>query len=404
MTFKKLLFFFFILIYNTSLSQWKFIDSISIPPENYKTNFKQINDIVIKNYSHLKTKNIDLRSLFLEIEKKISISTTKTDYFEYLQYYFSKLKNSHTHMLLNDYGINCSARLVENRIFIDRVDSHIFTENGIKKGDEIINIDNIPVFEWLKQQKNSVNSSTDEGILNAAVLFKIFSDNFKISRVYDVKTSHGMKTVQTDLVQSANYSHLLFTNEKKATGKILNSKTAYIEIKSMSGKVVSDFINALDTLKTYPNLIIDLRRNSGGSSSLSEKIASFLIPHAQKGCVSRKKIKPDQMAYKGSVYVLIGVQTSSAAESLALDLLESDNAILVGSPTNGDTGNSPKIFHTDFGVYFSIPTRKPAQVSFKGFPMEGIGIPPHHFIKQNIEDYKNETDTILEYTINLIDQ
>lgn len=402
--YQKTFLLFFILITYTSSAQWKYADSINISAENYLDNFIQINDIVSKKYSHLRAKNINVQALFIDLSKKISGIKTEKEYFRYLHYYFSKLKNSHTRMFLNDYGINCSGKLVENRLFIDKLSDKTFIRNGIKERNEIIKIDNIPVIEWLRQQQNYVSSSTEEGALKASVLFRVFSDDFKVSRIYDILTENGLKKVKVDFTKPANYSHLLFLNEQKASGKILNPRTAYIEIKSMSGKVVNDFIKAYDSLNNFQNLIIDLRRNSGGNSNLGEQMASFLIAKPQKACVSRKKINPNSNAYKGRVYVLIGVQTSSAAESFALDLLESDNAILVGSPTNGDTGNSPKIFNTDFGLYFSIPTRKPAQISFNGFPMEGIGIPPHHIIKQNIEDYINQTDTVLEYTLKLIDQ
>lgn len=385
-----------------SFAQWQLVDSINISPNNYKTNFKQINDIVNKKYSHLKTKQLNIASLFIEVEEKISNSKTKEDYFRHLQYYFSKLKNSHTRMFLNDYGINCSSKLIENRLFMDRITNKTFTDNGVQRGDEIISIDNTPSFKWLELQRHFVNSSTNQGALNAANLFRVFSDTFKATRLYEIRTVHGIKKIEVILTEPANYSHLLFFNEPKASGKILNNKTAYIEIKSMTGNVVKDFVKSYKSLHTYQNLIIDLRRNSGGNSDYGEQIAQYLIETSQKASVSRKKIKPHSNNYKGNIYVLTGAHTGSAAESFALDLRESGNTILVGSPTNGDTGNLPKVYSTEYGLSFSIPTRKPAQVSFKGFPMEGIGIPPHHKVELNIEDYKNNKDTVLEYALNLV--
>ena len=404
-TFKNLrvtILFLFIITSSSSFGQWKLVDSVNITSENYNLNFKQINDIVKKKYSHLKSKKIDLDALFLEVGKRISNSKTKREYFNHLLYYFSELKNSHSRLFLDDYGINCSAKLIQNRLFLERIKDDTFIENGIKFGDEIVKINNVQTSTWLDSQLNYVSSSTPEGDLNAVVLFKVFSSTFKDIRTYSIKTSNGIKQVKVNIVNQADYSHLLFRNQTKASGKILNKETAYIEIKSMTGKVVQDFIKVYDTLNNYQNLIIDIRRNSGGNSNYGEQIASYLINNRQKACVSRKKIKPNSNNYKGSIYVLTDVFTGSAAESFALDLRESGNAVLVGSPTNGDTGNLPKVFTTEFGLSFGIPTRKPAQVSFNGFPMEGIGIPPHHKIEQTIEDYKNKIDTVLDYTLNLI--
>jgi carboxyl-terminal processing protease len=96
---------------------------------------------------------------------------------------------------------------------------------------------------------------------------------------------------------------------------------------------------------------------------------------------------------------LIGTETFSAAESFALDLKESGNAVFIGSPTGGDTGNGPETFTTQQGISFRIPTRKPAQVSPKGYSMEGKGIAPDHLIHLTVEDYLNNVDTVLEYAI-----
>ena len=63
--------------------------------------------------------------------------------------------------------------------------------------------------------------------------------------------------------------------------------------------------------------------------------------------------------------------------SLIHILKESGTVTLIGEATGGDTGNGPRPFCTKQRIYFRIPTRQP-DVSSKGFPMEGIGIPPHH--------------------------
>ncbi len=98
---------------------------------------------------------------------------------------------------------------------------------------------------------------------------------------------------------------------------------------------------------------------------------------------------------------MISPYTFSAAESFALDIKESGNAILIGSATAGDTGNSPKTFHTTNGIYFRLPTRQPSK-SPKGFPMEGIGISPDYKVEQTVSDFMNSHDTVLDFTIALI--
>ncbi|GGI57609.1 S41 family peptidase [Winogradskyella haliclonae] len=390
-----------LLITNIIYGQLSFVDDINIPVENYNQNFKQINAIVAKNYSHLKNKNIDIDSLYSFYQNKISEIANKEDYFKCLLTYFSKLKNSHTTIHLRDYGIKASVKMIENRLFLHKVDDADFVKLGVKKNDEILQIDNRPIIEWLNIQRKFVSASTLDGELNNT-LWKVFNSEFKISRTYTIKTTNGLKTIAKKLNIPTEYSYSFPNNITKSNGRKLNETTGYITINSMTGNVVKEFEASFNSLMHLPNLIIDLRENTGGNSIFSEQIARYLISYPTRACVSRKKIKPKKNRYKGKLYVLIGVKTASAGESFAIDLLESGNVKLIGSPTAGDTGNNPKNFTTDYGISFRIPIRKPPQISFNGFPMEGTGLPPHFEINQTVEDFKSDTDTVLEYTLNYI--
>ena len=167
----------------------------------------------------------------------------------------------------------------------------------------------------------------------------------------------------------------------------------------MFDRVAKDFKKVYAEVAHFPNLIIDIRQNGGGNSMNGEQIATYLLSKKQKACVSPFKIRPKSNSFKGNLFLLIGTSTSSAAESFALDLRESETVVLVGTATGGDTGNRPKGFRTDYGFNFGIPVRKVAQISPKGFPMEGVGIPPHYNVEQSIEDYFNQRDTVLEYVV-----
>ena len=108
---------------------------------------------------------------------------------------------------------------------------------------------------------------------------------------------------------------------------------------------------------------------------------------------------PQPNAYKGKLFLLTSNYTFSAAESFVIDLKESGNAILVGEVTAGDTGCRPENFVSKYGIWFRIPTREP-HFSPKGFPMEGVGVEPHHKVKQSGEDFLNDKDTAIEYLLN----
>lgn len=388
-------------ISSKSFAQLPFIEKIEISKEDYIANFEQIHSIVKKKYSHTRDKHLDLKSLSENLKKRILSVNTKQDYFKQLLYYFSELKNSHTTIYLREYGISCTAELIEGRLFIENVNDKQFADLGVQPKDEILTIDDLPVKEWLKNESEYISASTPAHDINNAI-WKVFNSNFKTKRVFKIRTREGIKSIAVTYNKATDYSLIFSPNKPKVTYKKLNDSTGYIEITSMTGKVVSEFMTAYNKLNHLPNLIVDIRKNTGGNSGFSELITQFLINKKQRACVSRKKIKPHSNSYKGNLYLLIGVRTASAAESFAIDLWESGRVVLVGSPTAGDTGNRPQNFSTDYGISFRIPAIKKPQKSFKNFPMEGVGIPPNYKITQTVNDYLNDVDTEIEFVIKMI--
>ena len=108
-------------------------------------------------------------------------------------------------------------------------------------------------------------------------------------------------------------------------------------------------------------------------------------------------MSPSADAYKGKVIVLAGPVTVSAAESFLITMKESGDAIVVGTPSAGDTGGNPRLFKTTYGMYYWIPIGHPFKYSPKGFPLEGEGIKPHYLVPMKVDDFLTGKDTQLSY-------
>ena len=373
-------------------SKYVDIKEINLSHEQFIEDFIEISDIVKKNYAHLESKQINADSLFQVYSEYIQAVQTNDEYNNLLLAYFAELRNGHSNVnLLSNYSIDCDAKLIENRVFIDRVGRSLAAA-GINVSDEILSVDGLPVLEWIDQQQLFVSASTDKDRFNRAIkrIFFSYSDGI---RIVLLNTQTGEKEVKLSFVKN-------FSNNIKSS--VINDSIGYICIYSMQGNVVGEFKKEFEKLNMKPFLIIDLRYNGGGNSGYSEEITEYLIQKKQKACVSGRMLEPKINHYEGKLIVLIGINTFSAAESFALDLKESGNAVLIGSETGGDTGNSPNNFTTKHGTSFRIPTRKPPQVSPKGFPMEGFGIQPDFAVYQTVSDYLNDADTVLEFAINKV--
>lgn len=356
--------------------------------EQFLDDFKEISTIVQERYSHLESKQIDSDSLYIFYSERVESAETSSEYREVLLAYFSELKNMHTGLSLNPtHFIDCRAKLVDNRVFIEHV-GRLERMVGVTVKDEVLSVDGTPTLEWLREAEKFVNASTDEARLNEAV-GSIFSSYESGKRTLELRSATGVKEVELHFRKRSSV----------LTSTVINDSIAYLAINSMRDGVVEDFREEFERLRSMPYLIVDVRNNGGGNSGYSEEIAEYLIQKEQIACVSERELTPQEDHYRGKLVVLIGINTASAAESFVLDLKESGNVVLIGSPTGGDTGNRPRNFITKHGTNFRIPIMKPAQISPQGFPMEGVGIEPHITIYETVDDYLNGIDRILEFAV-----
>lgn len=370
---------------------------------DYMADFEKVSDNVNKKYTHLKSKKIDGTLLQAQYMALVKSTTSNLEYGDILLRYFAALRNSHTNAIFKKYYKNCSATLIENRVFISYLGDSLFVKNGIHEKDEITQINHMPVLTYIQKQENYTAASTD---LHRKYLTVsgLFSSYYEEDRTYTIITSSGEKniTVHFDDVPIKETVKPTNTTTSKIESKVLNDSIAYISILGMTGNVVEEFVKAFDSLSAKQFLIIDVRRNQGGNSGYSEKITEYLITNGQTACVSNRWLTPKDNHFTGKLFVLTSPYTVSAGESFVLDLLESGNAVLIGMPTAGDTGNQPEFYTSKLGYSYWFPSRKKAQVSLKGFAMEGENIQPHYAVSKTVADYFSNRDAILNYTLNLI--
>lgn len=375
-----------------------YADELCIAKEDFKAEFDEIHQITLDNYSLYSSKHLNMDSLYetylqrLENEAKTSI-----DFGKILKEYFAALNAGHAFVYLNDYTANYAPSYMEGRVFIDNPNLYM-RENGFKDKDEIVSVNKIPVTEWIATNEKYTTASTEKArrLITSCKLFRSWSDT---TATYQVIRNQDTVSLTLNLKKAA-----AFHQEQSPTVEwaVLQDSIGYIRILSMMDPVVDEFNSAYQQVKNFSNLIVDVRDNGGGNSGNGKKICEYLVLESQSHCVSPDwKIIPRQDAYQGKLFLLTSPFTGSAAESFTLDLKESNNVIIIGEETGGDTGNRPRTFHTTNGIYFRLPTKEPS-FSPSGFPMEGKGIMPHYKVCQKVNDFMKNIDTVLESALQMI--
>ena len=206
-------------------------------------------------------------------------------------------------------------------------------------------------------------------------------------------------------------------NNVAFTGKLGN--TGYVLISSLASWYAQDISFAIEKtkqMKDLPFLILDLRLNRGGDEQLASSFVSMILSDTityekdalyngttgQFDNFIKKFIIPDIKSnhYQGKIFVLVGGNVVSSAESFVLMLKQMPNVQLIGSRTYGASGN-PRLFKVTDSIYVNIPSW--LAYDMDGNLIEGNGIEPDVKIELPEEDY-TEKDPIIEYVLDTIER
>ena len=377
-----------------------YVEDLEVSKADFRSEFEEIYRQTLDNYSLYKSKGLDMDSLHeVYIRRVENPDVDKIAFGNILKEFFAALRAGHAFVYLRDHTAGYTPVFIEGRVFVSNPNEYM-QSCGFNDKDEVVAVNGMSVPEWLDDNEKYTPASTDAArrLMTASGIFRSWADTVASYRVV-----RSADTLEINLPLK-RYDQLpkTATAYKAVEWKVLNDSVGYINIKSMMDPVTDEFVSAYGNVCGLPYLVVDVRDNEGGNSGNGRDIAEYLIKRPQQHCVSHSQMmEPRDNAYKGKLYLLTSTRTFSAAESFALDTKESGDAVLVGSPTAGDTGNSPRTFKTSGGICFRLPTREPS-VSPKGFAMEGQGIAPHYEVVQTVDDFVNGRDTVLDFTLELI--
>ena len=369
-------------------------DKIPVEPKDFRKDFEEMFKVVKDKYVYKDTKHLNLDSIHAIYLQRLDTMRSKVAYSLLIKEFFSNLKCAHADnvSIQEPWFIQGDQIIViDNRVFVDKP-SNSAIKAGLRDKDEIVSVDGVPVNKWVTNNTKYISASTDAAryLYSAKDILWSYTDSVKkLDIIRQGKPLTLTVHLQSQYIPEKN-------KEQDVTWKKLSSKVGYIDVRSMLDGVDKQFSKALTSLSQLPFLIVDIRNNGGGNSSVGDFIAQHLIK-GERTIWNGTKLSPSADAYKGKVIVLAGPITVSAAESFLITMKESGDAIVVGTPSAGDTGGNPRLFKTTHGMYYWFPIGHPFTHSPKGFPLEGEGIKPHHLVPMKVDDFLSGKDTQLSY-------
>lgn len=373
-----------------------YMSEIPVEPQDFKADFEDIFQKVNHRYPYIQEKQLNMDSIYKACMSRLDTIRQKTDYATLLREFFAYLKAGHAHISFHPYHIGNDIVVIEDRAFISNP-SEQAQKAGLQDKDEIVTINHIPAIEWIRENEKYVSSSTDVArFLTAAQ--EITYDYIDSVRTFEICRGNELSELTI---------HLLDVNQrsgkewKKVEQKKLNSKVGYIAINTFSEpEVVPLFVKALEELRKLPNLIIDVRTNGGGNSRYGDKIAEYLIKDTRKNWKG-DQLLPNKNRYTGKVFVLLGPETVSAAETFAVEMKESGDVVLVGEPSHGDMGGVVMPYRSAHGICFTLPIM-PRITTPGGHSTEGMPIQPDYTVHKTVKDFMEGKDTQIEYILRLL--
>lgn len=189
--------------------------------------------------------------------------------------------------------------------------------------------------------------------------------------------------------QERQYEMALHNNFGVMRSERLPGNVGYLDLRHFYRTIFVEacetMIAAIQQLVTTEALIIDLRRNGGGSPHMLSLLASYFFVHPiQLGSIQWRTGElqqywtlpyvPGRRYLDKPLYLLLSPQTFSCAEAFAYDLKQLGRAILIGESTKGGA-HLVKVWPLIEHVQAALPTGN-ALNPRTGTNWEGCGVTP----------------------------
>jgi carboxyl-terminal processing protease len=368
---------------------------------------------------------LDWDKVLVEWIPRVQQATTVSAYYRELELCFALLRDGHTEVHgPSDWPVAAppvALAELEGRVVVTGVcEPASIQDDGSRReleaaalhlGDELLAIDGEPVAKVLAERIHPfVCASTPQHRALVSCPRLLRGEPGTQVRL-SLRTADG---AAREVVLTRGYQRARSRSFARQDGVVADG-IVYVALPSFGGTSNAEaFEHMLPTIRAAKGLILDVRSNGGGNTSVGNRVLSWLTNVALPGSHWRTReyrpafrawgrpegwhrgkhddVKPQNDPWLGPVVVLTGPSTFSAAEDFLVVLKASGRARLVGEPTGGSTGQPLVIDGLPAGGTARICTKRDTFPD--GTEFVGVGVQPDVLVRPTIADYVAGRDTV----------
>jgi hypothetical protein len=335
-------------------------------------------------------------------------------------------------------------RVLDDRFYVFR---NLSDKREIAPGNEIVTINGRTAKEICKELYRYIPSDADIKSFRDRTLDLSFNwmyyiyierpDTFEL----EVRTGNGIQSFSVEAETSAQMTENFRANPNgpeqiTQTGKDrvysfeIKEDYAVLTLRSFSRSLVEEnnikaknlykeIFNELSD-KNIPNLIIDLRWNTGGRNEFADEMVPYINANSSSGLLRTSlswegKVrkynlpKPDKNVFHGEIYVLINGRTYSSASMIARNLREYADAIIIGEESGTRysgfvAGSKNQVTLPNSGFQIYVPRYAYRFPDSAKQPQENKGVLPDHPVRESIDQILRREDPVMEKALSFINE
>lgn len=368
-------------------------------------------DDIRKNYYDPGFRGIELDARTKLAEERIKQAKSNGEMFGIIAQMLLEFNDSHTVFLppqrsarieygwqMQIFGDNCYVIAVKPKSDAEA--------KGLKPGDKVLKIDgitpnrgNLWVYYYL------YNALSPRPMVNIEV-----QSPGEQARQFEIKTKITTRKKILDLNDTIDVNAVLReqADEDNMNAHVGHEVSNDVAIWRMPSFDLSpdEVDERIDKVKKYKTLILDLRRNGGGSVETLQRLVGNLFD--REITIGNQKMRKESKAmlsktrgdggFKGSLVVLVDSDSGSAAEVLARVVQLEKRGTVIGDRTAGKVMRS-RIYSHQLGfetvAFYGVSVTDADLLMGDGVSLEGAGVSPDEVVLPTAEDLRAQKDPVL---------